>query len=154
MSLERALWRSLYERNKVTAEKPSGKEDRPASPNSPLHLQRGKYGEERASEYLTQIGYRIIARNVTCKQGEIDIIASDGDEIVFVEVRTRSRGWMMPPECTVGPDKLKKLKRAGRIWTERRNYTGFWRIDLIAVTLDEDKLSSIEHIKEITEGIE
>ena len=85
---------------------------------------------------------------------KIDIIASDGDEIVFVEVRTRSKGWMMPPECTVGPEKLKKLKRAARIWTEKRNYTGFWRIDLIAVTLKDDKLSSIEHIKEITEGIE
>ena len=154
MSLERALERSLQERNKDLAVKTSGKDGRPASPPSPPHLQRGTYGEDRATEYLTRLGYRIIARNVSCRHGEIDIIASDGDEIVFVEVRTRSKGWMMPPECTVGPEKLKKLKRAARIWTENRNYTGFWRIDLIAVTLNDDKLSSIEHIKEITEGIE
>lgn len=154
MSLERALRRSLQERNKDSSSGPSGKDREAASSNSPLHLQRGIYGEERAAEYLAQKGYRIIAKNVSFRYGEIDIIAADGDDIVFVEVRTRSRGWIMPPECTVGPEKLKKLKRAARIWTEKRNYTGFWRIDLIAVTLDEDKLSSIEHIKEITEGIE
>ena len=153
MSLERALMRSLQERNKASAIKSSGKDLRSASPQSPLHLQRGIFGEEKAAEYLERIGYKIIARNVNCRHGEIDIIACDGDEIVFVEVRARSKGWMMPPECTVGPEKLKKLKRAARIWTESRNYTGFWRIDLIAVTLDDDKISSLEHIKEITEGI-
>jgi len=154
MSLERALERSLRKINKDLASKTLGKDRQPPSPTGPLHLQRGIYGEEMATKYLTEIGYRIIARNVSCRHGEIDIIASDGDEIVFVEVRTRSKGWMMPPECTVGPEKMKKLKRAARIWTEKRNYTGFWRIDLIAVTLDDDELSSIEHIKEITEGIE
>lgn len=154
MSLERALKRSLQKKNRSSAIKSSGKDLPSISPQSPLHLRRGIFGEEKAAEYLERIGYKIIARNVSCRFGEIDIIACDGDEMVFVEVRTRSRGWMMPPECTVGPEKLKKLKRAARIWTENRNYTGFWRIDLIAVTLDEDKLSSIEHIKEITEGIE
>ena len=59
----------------------------------------------------------------------------------------------MPPEFTVGPEKIKKLKRAARIWTESRRYTGFWRIDLIAITIREGSGPSIEHIKDITEGI-
>ena len=114
------------------------------------HVRAEPAAVEVEAEVLTHIGARRFDRNLA---GEIDIIACDGDEIVFVEVRARSKGWMMPPECTVGPEKLKKLKRAARIWTESRNYTGFWRIDLIAVTLDEDKIFSLEHIKEITEGI-
>jgi putative endonuclease len=153
MSLERALKRSLQERNKVSIQKSSGKDQADHSKTLPLHLQTGKYGEEKAADYLTHIGYRIIAKNVSCRHGEIDIIANDGDEIVFVEVRTRSFGWLMPPECTVGPEKIKKLKKAARIWTENRNYTGFWRIDLIAITLKEGSGPSIEHIKNITEGI-
>ena len=153
MSLERALKRSLQERNKVSTQKSSGKDQSDPSKKLPLHLQTGKYGEEKAAEYLTQIGYRIIAKNVSCRHGEIDIIASDADEIVFVEVRTRSFGWLMPPEFTVGPEKIKKLKRAARIWTESRRYTGFWRIDLIAITIREGSGPSIEHIKDITEGI-
>ena len=153
MSLERALDRSIQERNKIPIQKSSGKGRTDPSKKLPLHLQTGKYGEEKAAEYLTQIGYRIIAKNVSCRHGEIDIIASDADEIVFVEVRTRSFGWLMPPEFTVGPEKIKKLKRAAGIWTESRRYTGFWRIDLIAITIREGSGPSIEHIKDITEGI-
>lgn len=153
MSLERALKRSLQERNKVSTQKSSGKDQSDPSKKLPLHLQTGKYGEEKAAEYLTHIGYRIIAKNVSCRHGEIDIIADDGNEIVFVEVRTRSFGWLMPPECTVGPEKIKKLKKAASIWTENRKYTGFWRIDLVAITLKEGSGPSIEHIKDITEGI-
>ena len=153
MSLERALKRSLQERNKIPLQKSSAKDQADLSKTLPLHLQTGKYGEEKAAEYLTQIGYRIIAKNVSCRHGEIDIIASDGDEIVFAEVRTRSFGWIMPPECTVGPEKIRKLKKAAGIWTENRKYSGFWRIDLIAITLKEGCEPSIEHIKDITEGI-
>lgn len=153
MSLERALKRSVQERNKTPIQKSPRKKQADPHKDIPLHLQIGKYGEDKAEEYLASIGYRIIARNVSCKYGEIDIIASDGDDVVFVEVRTRSIGWIMPPECTVGPEKLRKLKIAARIWTESRRYTGFWRIDLIAITLKEGCGPLIEHIKDITEGI-
>ena len=50
----------------------------------------GKAGEDVSCIYLEQIGYRIIERNFTCRQGEIDIVAKDKDEYVFIEVKTRS----------------------------------------------------------------
>lgn len=52
--------------------------------------QRGKIGEDMATEYLNKKGYKILERNFECRQGEIDIIALDKDEIVFVEVKTRT----------------------------------------------------------------
>lgn len=153
MSLERALKRAVQKKQEASLPKSSLRDHADPSKTLPPHLQTGKYGEEKAAEYLADLGYRIIAKNVKCSHCETDIIASDGDEIVFVEVRTRSFGWVMPPEYSVGPEKIKKLKKAARIWTENRRYSGFWRIDLIAITIKEGTAPSIEHIKNITEGI-
>ena len=52
----------------------------------------GTLGEVRAEQVLCEKGYRILARNVVCPGAEIDLIAEDGNVIVFVEVKTRSRG--------------------------------------------------------------
>ena len=49
----------------------------------------GKEGEDFAADYLQKQGYEIIDRNFECKQGEIDIIAKDKNEYVFIEVKTR-----------------------------------------------------------------
>lgn len=66
----------------------------------------GILGEDLASNYLENIGYKIIERNFLCKQGEIDIIAKDKDEYVFIEVKTRSnRCYGRPSEAV---NKLKK----------------------------------------------
>ena len=54
--------------------------------------QLGKIGENLASEYLEKQGYLILERNFACRQGEIDIIAKDEKEFVFVEVKTR-KSW-------------------------------------------------------------
>ena len=50
----------------------------------------GKYGEEVAKRYLKLKGYNIVQSNFSCRQGEIDIIANDDKELVFIEVKTRS----------------------------------------------------------------
>ncbi len=121
--------------------------------HKPEHILLGEAGEKMAAEYLSEEGYRIIGKNVRYPWGEIDIIARDRDELVFVEVRTRSVGKLLPPECTVGPDKIKKLIRAARTWTEGKQYEGFWRIDLVAITLNEGRKPIIEHIAGITEGV-
>ena len=148
MTLERALAMSLQ------AEEKDVRTERRISENSPCHLKTGENGENLAAEYLQSIGYSIIARNVRYRFGEIDIVAADGDEIVFAEVRTRSIGHIMPADCTVGPDKLRKLLKAANAWVENRNYSGFWRMDLVAVTIDAYGKSSVEHIREITEAIQ
>lgn len=119
----------------------------------PEHLKTGESGEEMAVNFLRAAGYGVIGRNVRYPWGEIDIIAKKHDEIIFVEVRTRRAGWMMPPELTVGPNKLRRLVRAARTWTEQKRYMGFWRIDLIAITINGDCEPAFEHIESITEGI-
>lgn len=50
----------------------------------------GKSGEEAVAEYLKKNGYKILSKNYRCKLGEIDLIARDGKNLVFIEVKTRS----------------------------------------------------------------
>ena len=117
----------------------------------PEHLKKGALGEEVACGYLSDLCWPILARNVRLKRGELDIIAKDGDELVVVEVRYRSVGLVMPPEESVGPRKLRKLVLAGSAYVEKIRWEGFWRIDLIAITDLNGKLS-LEHLRDITGG--
>ncbi len=147
MSLERTLEKALSFFSSVPV-------DVTIDDSAPEHLKTGVRGENLAAKYLASLGYRLLARNVRSRFGEIDIVARDGEDIVFAEVRTRSVGKILPADRTVGPDKLKKLVRAARIWVSENNYEGFWRIDLVAVTINPDGQAEIEHIKDITEGIQ
>lgn len=117
----------------------------------PEHLKKGALGEEVACGYLSDLRWPILARNVRLKRGELDIIAKDCDELVVVEVRYRSVGLVMPPEESVGPRKLRKLVLAGSAYVEKIRWEGFWRIDLIAITELNGKLS-LEHLRDITGG--
>lgn len=117
------------------------------------HIAFGFAGEDMAADYLTELGYRIIARNARVGHCELDIIARDGDDLVFAEVRSRRENPVAAPEDTVGPAKLEKLTRAASLWAQRENYQGFCRIDLIAVTELHGGGFNLEHIKNITESV-
>jgi putative endonuclease len=74
----------------------------------------GAAAERIASERLAAAGWRIAARNVRTRYGEIDIVALDGDTLVFVEVKAGREGGLTGPEypaLAVGPDKQRRLRR-------------------------------------------
>lgn len=116
------------------------------------HLLLGNWGEDLAEKKLKEQGWKILGRNVSFKGGELDIVARDKKELVIVEVRTRTLGKIMPPECSVGPDKLRKLVRTGQYYVLKNKWEGPWRIDLIAITVDENENVRIEHFPDITYG--
>lgn len=99
--------------------------------------QIGTRGEDLAAQCLTDDGYDILERNWRCRYGEIDIIAADGEAVVFVEVKTRTgRGFGTPAEA-VTHTKLRRLRRLAGIWLAAQR--GSWpviRIDVIEVLLD------------------
>jgi len=115
----------------------------------------GAFGEWFAAKHIESIGWRIIDRNVRAGRGELDIVAVDGDELVIVEVRTRRIGKVSPSETTVGPNKLKSILKTARRYVERiLSYEGNWRIDIAAVTIDENGAYHIEMFSDITMGME
>jgi putative endonuclease len=71
----------------------------------------GQEGEERAAQFLVQKGYRILERNYRTRSGEIDLIALHKDEVVFVEVKTRTSDAFGAPELAVNPRKQGRMIR-------------------------------------------
>lgn len=92
----------------------------------------GKLGEDISCKYLKENNYRIICRNFTCRQGEIDIIAKDNNkkELVFIEVKTRSNFKYGKPCEAVNKEKKKHIYEAGKYYIYKN------RIRNLAIRLD------------------
>lgn len=108
----------------------------------------GKEGEDIAKKYLKQKGYTIIEQNFRCKQGEIDIIALDKQEIVFVEVKTRTNTRYGLASEAVNSQKKKHILGAIKYYIHKRNLENkFIRIDVIEIYMKKQK-AYINHIKQ------
>lgn len=112
----------------------------------------GKIGENISVRYLQQIGYTIIERNFECKQGEIDIIARDKDELVFIEVKTRSSALYGLPKEAVDKTKMKHIYQSAEYYVYAKHLENKpIRIDVIEVYKKQGKFI-VHHIKQaITE---
>lgn len=109
----------------------------------------GKEGEEEDTKYLEKQGYKIIQRNFECRQGEIDIIAKDKSEYVFIEVKTRqNRHYGMPCEA-VNERKQKHIWNATRYYLHLHKLENqYIRFDIIEMYKKKGEFY-INHIKQI-----
>lgn len=100
--------------------------------------------------YLSQKGYKVIERNYRNKTGEIDLIAlsPQGDELVFIEVKTRKSASFGRPEEAVDSRKLKKIEKTALFWLqENPSYHHLWRIDILALEIgDKTKITHLENV--------
>lgn len=97
------------------------------------HNQRiGKWGEDTAVEFLVQRGYEIVTRNARTPYGEIDIVARQGDVILFVEVKTRTSNKMGLPEESITPRKREHMLAAADHYAAEHEID-HWQIDVIAI---------------------
>lgn len=106
----------------------------------------GKSGEEIACEFLLKNKYQIIEKNFRSKLGEIDIIAKDKNEIVFVEVKTRGQKIFGTPAEAVTKKKKNHIYNVAEYYMWKKNIENvFCRIDVIEIYMN--KSISINHIK-------
>ncbi len=108
----------------------------------------GKRGEDVAAEYLAGAGLVVLSRNWRCREGEVDLIATDGERLVVCEVKTRSgTGYGEPAEAVT----LAKAARIRRITAEwLRTHRVSWceiRFDVVAVLCPHDGPVTVEHLK-------
>lgn len=93
----------------------------------------GRSGEMIAIEYCREIGYKIITRHFTSRYGELDIIAQDGNEVVFIEVKTRRGSQFGHPEESVTKNKLKRIVDTIAVFLEKHKEVFEYRIDVIII---------------------
>jgi putative endonuclease len=97
--------------------------------------QSGAAGERAAERLLVQGGLRIVARNYRTRMGEIDLVAQDGDVLVFVEVRLRAGERFGGAAASIGPAKQRRLAAAAQLYLARLGRAPRCRFDV--VTLDD-----------------
>ncbi len=97
------------------------------------HNQRvGGWGEQAAADYLTEHEYEVLARNVRTPYGEIDLIARQGDVIVFVEVKTLVFSRDFFPEHNITARKREHMHAAAEFYASE-HAIDHWQIDVVAI---------------------
>jgi len=110
----------------------------PEQPVARAHLQLGRDGETIAVSELQRRGLQLVETNWRCQFGELDAVMWDGDELAFVEVKTRVGATHGAAEESLTPAKARKLAVAAEWYLSDHPEIGdpIWRIDLVAITLD------------------
>lgn len=111
----------------------------------------GKRGEEMAVQYLEDKGYTILDRNYRKGHLEIDIIATDEEDLVIVEVKTRSSDTFMRPEEAVDHKKRVSLMRLANYYVKTHRRIEDVRFDIISIVAN-DQETTIEHIRNAFNG--
>ena len=112
----------------------------------------GDRGERAAARYLRRRGLRIVTRSYHTPWGEIDLVAREGNVLVFVEVKTRRRG---TPAEAVTPEKQRRLTLAALHFLRRHNLLEQRsRFDVVAILwVDDGRPPRIEHIRDAFEAV-
>lgn len=113
----------------------------------------GRHGEELAAQLLAARGYEILERNWRCAAGELDLVARDGECLVFVEVRTRRGQQMGSPEESITLAKQTRLVTLAETYLQDHDWPGPWRIDVVAVEMDtRGRLQRLDHYENAVTG--
>jgi putative endonuclease len=117
-------------------------------------LRLGRAAEQLIAERLVASGWQIVTRNARLPSGELDLVALDGDTLVFVEVKAGRVGTSHGPELpahAVGRRKQLKLRRLAREWiAEGRGPSGVagYRFDVVGVRFGPDGVADVDHIRQ------
>lgn len=118
---------------KQVAKPAANVQKKPLAPRQGL----GRTGERLAAEELARRGYLILEHNFRCSYGEIDLVAEDENDLIFVEVKTRRGNAFGLPEEAVTLRKQQKIVQVASYYLDLHACSErSWRIDVVAVQLD------------------
>ncbi|QCQ90632.1 YraN family protein [Rhodococcus sp. SGAir0479] len=111
------------------------------------NLALGAMGEELAAKALTEAGMQILDRNWRCRHGELDLVAVDGDAVVFVEVKTRSGLGYGTPAESVTYAKQRRIRMLAQRWlaASDRHWPAV-RFDVVSVLVDRRGEPAVSHL--------
>jgi putative endonuclease len=108
----------------------------------------GSYGERVAVRVLTEAGLQVLDRNWRCRDGELDVVARDGDALVFCEVKTRTGVGFGHPAEAVTPAKRARLRRLARAWLAvHEHHAPDLRFDVVGVQVPVSGPARVTHLR-------
>lgn len=109
-------------------------------------MQTKHHSDNAAITRLQSEGYEVLTRNYKNTWGQIDIVAKDDTQVVFVAVQTKTEGVSHVPWEVIDRHKLKQMENMGHLWCEEYGWEGQYRIDAVGVWLDSTgDVTRIEH---------
>ncbi|MEY2408552.1 MAG: putative endonuclease [Verrucomicrobiota bacterium] len=113
----------------------------------PVHLQRGKLGEEAARKHLSRLGLKFLTANFRSRRGEIDIVFREKDCLVFVEVKTRSTEDWVRPAAAVNARKRRLLSQTAFDYLKLLQHPAVKiRFDVVEVLLADGRVREVRHL--------
>lgn len=107
----------------------------------------GRRGEQLAAEHVQARGMAVLDRNWRCATGEIDLVARDGEQLVFIEVKTRAGLGFGHPLEAITQRKLARLRQLAVEWCRAHpDARGSVRIDAIGIVIAAGRTLSVEHL--------
>ena len=93
----------------------------------------GAAGEDQAARWYLEQGYRVVARNWRCREGELDLVVRRGRQLVFVEVKARRTDRFGTPAEAVTIDKQRRIRRVARRYLADTGERGTLRFDVVSI---------------------
>ena len=109
----------------------------------------GEWGESEAEKYLNLKGYQIIDKNFYTPYGEIDIICRKGNNLIFVEVKTRRNTTFGNPEVSINQRKLEHMENSAKYYVQENEFSGTWQIDAISISKNNSSQVEIVHFENV-----
>lgn len=107
----------------------------------------GRIAEMKTANYLRSKGYVLLEHSYKCRLGEIDLIMLDGDYLVFVEVKARSKNSIAQPKEFVDSTKQQRIIATAGLFLSQYSGKEQPRFDVVEVNLDKNKIISIKHLE-------
>jgi putative endonuclease len=110
----------------------------------------GRFGEDLAVRYLSEAGLQVLERNWRCADGELDIVAGEGEVLVFVEVKTRSTTAFGEPAEALTPVKAARIHRLALRWLAEHRADAPWcpiRFDVVAIVRRAPGGPALTHLR-------
>lgn len=134
----------------------TAKPEATAKPATTARGALGRYGEDVAARHLIEVGLTLLARNWRCREGELDIVACEGDVLVVCEVKTRRGAGFGTPLDAVTPAKAARIRRLAAHWlaeqradVDRAAAVGYAqvRFDVVSVLRPANGPAIVEHLR-------
>ncbi|PKD43218.1 YraN family protein [Rhodohalobacter barkolensis] len=110
----------------------------------------GNEGEDIATAYLESKDWLVFDRNYFFEKAEVDIVATDRNYIIFVEVKYRTNTYFGEPEDFITPKKEENIRKAAEAWLyERKMETAVARFDVLSIVQERNEAPQIKHFKDV-----